>query len=165
METYPAGLDARDHELWEAAVDLLARTYRHERHEVASAIRTASGQVFLGVHMAGSAGRSSICAEGMALGAALAGAGLGSGLEIDTVLAVLYRPTRTIRAIAPCGVCRELLTDYCPDAWIYLCDDIPAPASASTAPDRGFPRPARTVGTAVRAKVRDLMPGKNPRAW
>lgn len=165
METHPAGLDARDHDLWAAAVDLLGRTYRHERHEVASAIRTASGRVFLGVHMAGSAGRSSICAEGMALGAALTGSEIDTDLEIDTVLAVLYRPAGTVRPIAPCGVCRELLVDYCPDAWIYLCDDVPAPAPAEPGPDRGFPRPARTVGTAVRARVRDLMPGKNPRAW
>ena len=161
MEPTPAGLADADAELWAAAVDLLAQRYRHDRHEVAAAIRSRSGAVHLGVHMAGSAGRSSICAEGMALGAALT----DGDLEIDTVLAVLYRPTGTIRPIAPCGVCRELLVDYCPDAWIYLCTDI-VPGPAHDPDDAvGFPRPARTTGTAVRTRVRDLMPGKNPRSW
>jgi cytidine deaminase len=161
MEPTPEGLADTDGELWTAAVDLLAKRYRHERHEVAAVVRSRSGALHLGVHMAGSAGRSSICAEGMALGAALT----EGDLEIDTVLAVLYRPAGTIRPIAPCGVCRELLVDYCPDAWIYLCTDIP-PTQAGAAHDAdGFPRPARTTGTAVRTRVRDLMPGKNPRSW
>ena len=36
MEPTPAGLADTDGELWAAAVDLLAKRYRHERHEVAA---------------------------------------------------------------------------------------------------------------------------------
>jgi len=163
MRSYP-GLTSADVELWEQAVALLSRTYRHERHEVAAALRTRSGRVHTGLHVAGSAGRSSICAEGIALGAALT----DGDREVAAVVAVLYRPAGTVRVIAPCGVCRELLYDYCPDASIYVHEGTPGQPTPQPVRDPatvGFSQAEPAMGTARKVLVRDLMPGKNPRAW
>ena len=175
MKLYPEGLESCDAETWEAARDTLARTYRTGRHEVAAAIRTKSGVIYTGVHIAGSAGRSSICAEGMALGAVLVGnSSVPLSEGIDTVLAVLYRPDSeggTVRTIAPCGVCRELLFDYAPSSWGYV-HDWEATALAPTTtlvepePGQGFAgTPRVAAGRARRILIRDLMPGKNLRDW
>ncbi|MCD2097076.1 hypothetical protein [Rhodococcus rhodochrous] len=171
----PAGLTPEDVELWDAAVSALRRTYRSGRHEVAAAVRTRSAGIHVGVHMAGSAGRTSICAEGMALGAVLAATPphLSLAAEIDTVLAVLYRPGIGMRIVSACGVCRELLFDYCPDAWNYIHlppEDGPSSPAPETVflpePERGIREtPGLAAGTAQRVRVRDLMPGKNIRAW
>ncbi|WP_067682979.1 hypothetical protein [Nocardia miyunensis] len=160
MESYPGVPDA-DADLWQAAVDALGRGYRHERHEVAAALRTRQGRVYTGLHLAGSAGRSSICAEGIALGAALT----AGDREVETVLAVLYRPVGTVRVIAPCGVCRELLYDYCPDAASYVHDGPPSPSADRDPSEIGFTTAEFAAGSARRVLVRDLLPGKNPRAW
>ena len=177
---YPNGVQPGDRELWHASAELLARTYRTGRHEVAAAIRTRSGAIFTGVHLAGSAGRSSICAEGMALGAVLAGTALSGtqeqrtdlSVEVDSVLAVLYRPDEdggTLRVIAPCGVCRELLFDYCPVAWIYVhrwTGPRPAGVVTETGAPTGFNLPVRPAdGRAVRVRVDELLPEKNLRRW
>lgn len=164
MESYPGLADA-DVDLWRQAVAVLSRAYRHDRHEVAAAVRTSSGNVHTGLHVAGSAGRSSICAEGIALGTALT----SGDREVEAVVAVLYRPAGTVRVIAPCGVCRELLYDYCPDASIYVHEDAPA-AAPTLAPGRspdevGFTTAAPAAGAARKVLVRDLMPGKNRRVW
>jgi len=160
MRSYPGLADA-DVDLWQRAVAVLSRTYRHERHEVAAAVRTRSGRVHTGLHVAGSAGRSSICAEGIALGAALT----EGDREVEAVVAVLYRPAGTVRVIAPCGVCRELLYDYCPDASLYVHEGTPAPSPGRDPAEVGFTTAEPAVGTARKVLVRDLMPGKNPRAW
>ncbi|KAA9165502.1 cytidine deaminase [Amycolatopsis acidicola] len=158
MESYPGVTDT---DLWQQAVSLLGRGYRHERHEVAAALRTRGGAVFTGLHVAGSAGRSSICAEGVALGAALT----AGDRDVEAVVAVLYRPAGTVRVIAPCGVCRELLYDYCPDASIYLHEGTEPTPPGDRSPGIGFTTATAAPGVARRVAVRDLMPGKNPRAW
>lgn len=170
MNMYPIGLLSEDRDLWDTAANLLSRTYRTGRHEVAAAIRTRDGAVATGVHLEGSAGRSSICAEGVALGAVLTSSADFS--EIETVLAVLYRPYAdggALRVIAPCGVCRELLFDYCPSARIYVHRRPGEPTTGplvDTGRLRGFAQPARLVdGRAVPVQVAELLPEKNLRVW
>jgi cytidine deaminase len=109
-----------DEELRAIAQDLLARVHAEGRHEVAAALRTASGRVHTGVHLAASARRPSICAEGVALGAALAAEGV---LDVEAIVAVQYKPAGVFRLIAPCGDCRELISDHCPDARVYVWDE------------------------------------------
>ncbi len=111
---------AADVALLEVAQTLLKRVWVHGRHEVATALRTRDGVVYTGVHMEGSCRRSSICAEGVALGTARAGAAPGSALDIESVVSVQIKPAGQLRIIAPCGVCRELISDYCPDARIWI---------------------------------------------
>jgi cytidine deaminase len=125
--------------LQEAAEALLAARYVPGRHEVAAALRSRSGAVYLGLHVDGSARRTGICAEGMAIGAAAA----AGDLDIDTIVAVQYKPAGVFRVISPCGVCRELIHDYSPDAIVISYDD----------------------GRVVPTPIRELLPAKTARAW
>lgn len=119
----PAAMSATDIELLETAQALLARVWVQGRHEVATALRAADGRIFTGVHLEGSCRRSSICAEGVALAAARAGIDPSSPLHVTAVVSVQIKPAGQFRIIAPCGVCRELLSDYSPEAMIWITSD------------------------------------------
>jgi cytidine deaminase len=90
------------------------------RHQVATALRTADGSIYTGVHLEGSCRRSSICAEGVAMGAARAGLDPSAALSIEAIVSVQIKPADQFRIIAPCGVCRELISDYSPDTRVWL---------------------------------------------
>ena len=119
----PAEMSAEDVRLLEIAQSLLARVWVQGRHEVATALRTADGGVYTGVHVEGSCRRSSICAEGVALGTARAGLEPNAPLRVDAVVSVQIKPAGQFRIIAPCGVCRELISDYSPDTRIWITSD------------------------------------------
>jgi cytidine deaminase len=125
--------------LIEIAQQLLAERYVPGRHEVAAALRSTSGSVYVGLHVDGSARRTGICAEGMAIGAAAA----AGDLSIDTIVAVQYKPAGVFRVISPCGVCRELIHDYSPDAIVVSFDE----------------------GRVEAVPIRNLLPAKTSRAW
>jgi cytidine deaminase len=141
--TPPLGMPPEDIRLLEIAQALLARVWVQGRHEVATGLRTADGSVYTGVHVEGSCRRSSICAEGVALGNARAGLEPGSPLRIDAVVSVQIKPAGQFRIIAPCGVCRELISDYSPDTRIWITSD---------------------AGIHVAAAL-DLLPYKTRRTW
>lgn len=139
----PGGMPPGDVSLLRTAEDLLEKVYAPGRHEVATALRMPDGTVYTGVHLEGSCRRSSICAEGIALGAARTGLPAGAPLTVDTIVSVLVKPAGAFRVIAPCGVCRELISDYSPDATVWVnTDDGPAAM-----------------------KALDLLPEKTRRAW
>ncbi len=141
--TPPKEMSEADIHLLQLAQELLGRVWVHGRHEVATALRAADGRIYTGVHLEGSCRRSSICAEGVALGTARAGMDPASPLRIDAVVSVQIKPAGQYRIIAPCGVCRELISDYSPDATVWITSD------------NGV--------EAVRAL--DLLPSKTRRAW
>jgi cytidine deaminase len=116
----PADMQPDDVRLLSLAQELLGRVWVHGRHEVATALRVAGGQVFTGVHVEGSCRRSSICAEGVALGTARGALASGVPLNVEAVVSVQIKPAGQFRIIAPCGVCRELISDYSPDAHIWI---------------------------------------------
>ena len=142
--TPPATMSAADAHLLDLAQELLGRARVPGRHEVATALRTVAGGVYTGVHLEGSCRRSSICAEGVALGAALVGQA-GTPLLVQSVVSVQVKPADTFRIIAPCGVCRELISDYSPDATIWL-----------TAP---------ATDEVISVRALDLLPEKSRRIW
>jgi cytidine deaminase len=115
-----ASMTTTDIELLGIAQKLLQRVWVHGRHEVASALRTVDGGIYTGVHLEGSCRRSSICAEGAALAAARAGIDPASPLHVDTIVSVQIKPAGQFRIIAPCGVCRELISDYSPQARVWV---------------------------------------------
>ena len=121
--TPPATMPAADIRLLEIAQELLGRVWVHGRHEVATALRTADGSIYTGVHVEGSCRRSSICAEGVALGTARGGLPPESRLLVEAVVSVQIKPAGQFRIIAPCGVCRELISDYSPEARIWITSD------------------------------------------
>lgn len=141
--TAPSSFSNGDLELLRRAEDILGRVWVHGRHEVATALRAADGSIHTGVHVEGSCRRSSICAEGVALGTARA-AGITLG-EVVSVVSVQIKPADTFRVIAPCGVCRELISDYSPDATVWL-----------TAPD---------TDEVIAVRALDLLPEKSRRLW
>jgi cytidine deaminase len=140
--TPPAEMSAEDAVLLGVAQRLLGRVLVPGRHEVATALRTSDQRVFTGVHVEGSCRRSSVCAEGVALGAACAA---GAALDVIAVVSVQVKPADRFRVIAPCGVCRELISDYSPDARVWIT------------------RPGDDAVVVVRAL--DLLPEKSVRRW
>lgn len=141
----PLSMSEEDVELLATAQELLARVWTSGRHEVATALRTADGNVHTGVHVEGSCRRSSICAEGVAMGTARGALPAGAPLDIASVVSVQIKPAGRFRIIAPCGVCRELISDYCPDATVWV-----------TTLDGDEPVPLRAL---------DLLPEKSRRQW
>jgi cytidine deaminase len=108
-------------ELVEFARSIIAQRYKPGWHVVGAALRTKSGRVFTGVHLEAYVGRIAICAEAVALGRAATEAG---DTDIDTIVAVLHSGTGdsdpAIKVVAPCGMCREMITDYSPKAMVIL---------------------------------------------
>lgn len=113
-------LVAADLELIDAATAVLLRHYKPFWHTVAAALRGRDGRIWTGVHIGATVGRLSICAEAIAFGRAV----LDGDGTIATAVAVRHpKPDETQRAIAvvpPCGACRELITDYSPDALVIV---------------------------------------------
>jgi cytidine deaminase len=113
-------LSAADHALIAAAHDVLARHYRPFRHTVAAAIRGQDGRIWTGLHLGATVGRLSICAEAVALGRAV----LEGGGGIDAVVAVRHpkpdEADRELAVVPPCGACREMFIDHCPDAMVVV---------------------------------------------
>ena len=124
-----------------SALELLRERAAVGRHEVAAALRTKSGAVHRGLHVESSIGRASICAEGAAITAAAA----AGDTEIETIVAVLDTGEGW-RVVTPCGLCRELISDYAPEATVIDYD-------------AGRARPVQAV------PVTELLPGKTTRRW
>jgi cytidine deaminase len=134
-------LSDADRELVAAALELLRERAAAGRHEVAAALRTKAGAVHRGLHVESSIGRASICAEGAAIAAAAA----AGDTEIETIVAVLDTGTGW-RVVTPCGLCRELISDYAPEATVIDYD-------------AARPQPVAVV------PVSELLPGKTTRRW
>ena len=99
---------------------MLARHYRPFWHTVAAAIRGQDGRIWTGLHLGATVGRLSICAEAVALGRAV----LEGDGTIDTVVAVRHpkpdEADRELAVVPPCGACREMFLDHCPDALVIV---------------------------------------------
>jgi len=110
--TQPQALSKEDLALVETARQTITRLYTENRHHIGSAARSRSGKVYTAVHLDTYVGRASVCAEAIAIGKAFAE---GDG-EIELIVSVRHpRPRETnreIQIVSPCGICRELLTDF-----------------------------------------------------
>ncbi|NIS49625.1 MAG: cytidine deaminase [Gammaproteobacteria bacterium] len=105
-------LSPEDQSLVEEAQAIIRKRFKEGAHHIGSALRTKSGNVFVGVHVEGTIGRVAVCAEAIAIGhAATAG-----DTDIDTIVAV----TEEGRVVPACGICRELISDYSPEANIII---------------------------------------------
>jgi len=104
---------AADRELIEAARDVIRRNYDvdTERHTVGAAVRTASGEVFVGVNVYSLHGS---CAEFIALGSAIAAG------HRDFVSLASVRGAEGDELLPPCGNCRQMLLDYAPDCEVIV---------------------------------------------
>ena len=122
-----------DLELLEAARALARERFVPDWHSVAAALRTSSGRVFTAIHLDANVGRVAVCAEAIALGMAVA----AGERELESIVAVRHpkpdEADQTIRVVSPCGMCREMLTDYSPDVVVLLPDGLDGIARATAA--------------------------------
>lgn len=107
-------------ELIDIAKHLIDEKYNYKRHQIASVISTKCGQVFTGIHLGSTNGRASVCAESIAIGKAIS----EGFILFDYIVSVRHpRPTeldRQIKVVPPCGICRELLSDFAPGIKVIL---------------------------------------------
>jgi cytidine deaminase len=108
-----------DELLLAAARQVIAANYEHDRHHIGAAVRMSDGRVFVGVHVEAHVGRIMLCAEAVALGAALSAGARGA----ETAVAVALPDAGAngdARAVTPCWMCRELISDFGPEAWVII---------------------------------------------
>ncbi|MBC5825368.1 MAG: cytidine deaminase [Candidatus Eremiobacteraeota bacterium] len=104
----------RDRDLIQAARKILEERYKPGWHQVGAALRTPAGKVFAAVHLEANVGRAAVCAEAIALGMAAA----AGEAAIETIVAVVHDGS----VVSPCGICREVITDYSPQARVIVPD-------------------------------------------
>jgi cytidine deaminase len=111
-------LSAEDQALVAAAAGAVRARYRYGRHTVGAALRAASGRVFVAVNLDATVGRAAVCAEAVALGEAVM-----AGETVEVVVAMRHpradEPGEPA-LVPPCGLCRELLLDYAPEAEVIM---------------------------------------------
>lgn len=118
-------LTTADRDLIETATTAIRERYKpgveRTSRSVGAALRTTAGEVYTGVSLNAATPRASVCAEPVAVGAAIT----AGDLNFDTIVSVKYgsedvpgasEPTTDDSGeavvISPCGVCRELIRDY-----------------------------------------------------
>jgi cytidine deaminase len=101
-----------DEELINVARELIAARFKEGYHHIAAALRTTSGSIYSGVHLEANVGRIAVCAEAIAIGAA-ATAG-------DTSIVTIVAVNELGEVVSPCGMCRELISDYSPEAYVVV---------------------------------------------
>ena len=109
-------LEVQDLELIEHAKKTRRTLYRPGRHEVASALRTHSGEVFTGIHIEANVGFADVCGEVAAICHAVAH---GHG-DLDTIVALGGDGPDHIYLMPPCGRCREVISDMNSAAWVIV---------------------------------------------
>lgn len=112
-----------DSDLVTIAEQLLRERYVPGRHAVAAALRTHDGRIFTGLHIGGNVARVSLCAEAAALSQAI----MNVSHDLDTIVALHHTSVPgtdfACKVVSPCGMCRELLSDYAPDLRVILPTD------------------------------------------
>lgn len=90
----------------------MKKNYKYGRHHIGSAVRTKTGNIYAAVHVEANVGRITVCGEAMAIGKSIS----EGDHEFDTIVAVAHpHPHEDIEKcwiVAPCGMCRELISDY-----------------------------------------------------
>ena len=106
----------QDKELIKIAIDTLEKNFDDGvyNHTVGAAIRCKNGKVYSGVNCDGIHGS---CAEYITMGIAIS----AGEREFDTIVAVHDKAPNSL--VAPCGNCRQMLVEYCPDIKVILNDD------------------------------------------
>jgi cytidine deaminase len=128
MEKYP--ITKKDEELIASALAVLEKNFDDGvyRHTVGCALLCENGKVYCGVNCDGIHGS---CAEYVTVGMAIS----DGEREFDTIVAVHDKSLNCV--VPPCGNCRQMLFEYCPDIKVIVNDD---------------------DGKLIKVKARDLLP-------
>ena len=101
-------------ELVQQALTARTRAYTpYSGYQVGAAVLTAAGEVVLGCNVENAAYPATICAERVALTAAVA-----QGKRHFTAIAVATR-----NGGSPCGTCRQVMMELGPDMTVYIADE------------------------------------------
>ena len=84
------------------------------RHTVGCALMCKNGRIYKGVNCDGIHGS---CAEYITIGTAIA----AGEREFDTLVAIHDKSLNFV--VSPCGNCRQMLFEYCPDIKVILNDE------------------------------------------
>lgn len=114
MQRYP--ITEADHALIEAGLKVLSANFDDGiyNHTVGCALRCANGHVYTGVNCDGIHGS---CAEYVTMGTAYS----AGERAFDTIVAVHEKHLNCV--IPPCGNCRQMLFEYCPDIKVIVNDE------------------------------------------
>ena len=128
MERLP--LNNKDRELIRLALDVLERNFDDGvyHHTVGCALLCSSGEIYTGVNCDGIHGS---CAEYITVGTAIS----AGARDFDTIVAVHEKALNCV--FPPCGNCRQMLFEYCPDVKVIVNDE---------------------KGELIKVKARDLLP-------
>lgn len=113
-------IEQTDLELIKAAQDTIKRLYKDGKHHIGAAVRTKTGKIYSAVHLEAYIGRVSVCAEAIVLGKAIS----EGESEFETIVAVRHPDqdeiNQNIEVVSPCGICRELISDYGTEIQVIL---------------------------------------------
>ena len=128
MERFP--FNGKDKELISLALEALERNFDDGtyRHTVGCALLCSSGRIYTGVNCDGIHGS---CAEYITVGTAIS----AGEREFETIVAVHEKALNCV--FPPCGNCRQMLYEYCPDVKVIVNDE---------------------NGRLIKVKARDLLP-------
>lgn len=101
-----------DRHLIDTATELILKRFKEGNHHIAAALRTTSGQIFTGVHVEAYVGRITICGEAVAIG--------NAATQGDTAIECIVAVNELSEIVSPCGMCRELISDYAPNANVII---------------------------------------------
>ena len=106
----------KDKELIALALEALQKNFDDGvyNHTVGAAIRCKNGNVYTGVNCDGIHGS---CAEYISIGSAIT----AGEREFETIVAVHDKAQNSL--VPPCGNCRQMLLEYCPDVKVILNDE------------------------------------------
>lgn len=114
MKCYP--LTEKDHQLIRMGLDVLAKNFDDGvyNHTVGCALLCKNGHIYTGVNCDGIHGS---CAEYITMGMAVS----AGEREFDTIVAVHEKHLNCV--LPPCGNCRQMLFEYCPDILVIVNDE------------------------------------------
>ncbi len=109
-------IEQQDRELIELALETLKETFDDGiyHHTVGCAVRCANGKTYRGINCDGIHGS---CAEYITIGKAIS----EGERAFDTIVAAHDHAPNGV--IPPCGNCRQMLVEYCPDIKVILNDE------------------------------------------
>lgn len=109
-------IDKEDKNLIEAGLSTLSKNFDDGiyNHTVGCAILCSNGNVYTGVNCDGIHGS---CAEYITIGKAIS----NGERDFDTIVAVHEKALNCV--VSPCGNCRQMLFEYCPDIKVIVNDE------------------------------------------
>ncbi|NMB73825.1 MAG: cytidine deaminase [Myxococcales bacterium] len=110
-----ARLNAGDAELIRRALEVRRNAHApYSRFAVGAAVRCADGTIFTGCNVENASYGATVCAERNAIAAAVAA---GKRDFLALAIATVNAPPA-----APCGLCRQVISEFSPDLRLLLCN-------------------------------------------